>query len=252
MIKVSIIGSGNVAQHLIQVFLQTPEVTLVQVMARNANSVSHLVPQSKIISNITQLEKVDVCIVSVTDNAIAEVAAQLPFQQQLVVHTSGSTELTALGLNNRKGVFYPLQTFSKNKTVDFSNIPLCLEAENENDYKLLEQLAHAISKNVYRISSEQRKSLHVAAVFVSNFVNHMYYIGSEICKEHHIPFEILQPLIQEVAHKVTELPPAEAQTGPALRNDTKTLNKHIAFLENSNYQDIYKLLTQSIQNVKKL
>lgn len=251
MLKVTVIGSGNVAQHLIKVFLQTKEVSLVQAFARQSKSLLHLLPKEKITNNYNALQEADVYIISVTDNAINEVSSQLPFKNELVVHTSGTSSLEVLDSKNRKGVFYPLQTFSKNKEVDFSSIPLCLEAENKEDYKTLEVLANSISNKVYNISSEQRKSLHVAAVFVSNFVNHMYVIGSEICETNNVPFEVLQPLIQEVANKITTLTPKEAQTGPALRNDTKTIEKHIEFLKDSNYQDIYKLLTQSIQNVAK-
>ncbi len=251
MLKVIVIGSGNVAQHLIRVFLQTKEVSLVQAFARQPKSLLHLLPKERITNDYKALQEADLYIISVTDNAIKEVSSQLPFKNKLVVHTSGTSSLQVLDTKNRKGVFYPLQTFSKSKEVDFSSIPLCLEAENENDYKTLELLAKAISNKVYNISSEQRKSLHVAAVFVSNFVNHMYVIGSEICETNNVPFEVLQPLIQEVANKTTTLSPKDAQTGPALRNDTKTIEKHIEFLKDSNYQDIYKLLTQSIQNVAK-
>ncbi len=251
MLKVTVIGSGNVAQHLIKVFLQTKEVFLVQVFARQPKSLLHLLPKERITNDYKALQEADIYIISVTDNAINEVSSQLQFKNKLVVHTSGTSSLEVLDTKNRKGVFYPLQTFSKSKEVDFSSIPLCLEAENENDYKTLELLANAISNKVYNISSEQRKSLHVAAVFVSNFVNHMYVIGSEICETNNVPFEVLQPLIHEVANKITTLSPKEAQTGPALRNDTKTIEKHIEFLKDSNYQDIYKLLTQSIQNVAK-
>lgn len=251
MLKVIVIGSGNVAQHLIKVFLQTKEVSLVQAFARQPKSLLHLLPKEKIRNDYNALQEADVYIISVTDNSINEVSSQLPFKNKLVVHTSGTSSIDVLDAKNRKGVFYPLQTFSKSKEVDFSSIPLCLEAKNEEDYKTLELLAKAISNKVYNISSEQRKSLHLAAVFVSNFVNHMYFIGSEICKENKVPFEVLQPLIQEVADKITTLSPKEAQTGPALRNDTKTIEKHIEFLKDSNYQDIYKLLTQSIKNVAK-
>lgn len=251
MLKVTVIGSGNVAQHLIKVFLQTKEVSLVQAFARQPKSLLHLLPKEKITKDYNALHEADVYIISVTDNVINEVSSLLPFKNKLVVHTSGTSSIDVLDGKNRKGVFYPLQTFSKSKEVDFSSIPLCLEAENEEDYKTLELLAKAISNKVYNISSEQRKSLHVAAVFVSNFVNHMYVIGSEICETNNVPFEVLQPLIQEVANKITALSPKEAQTGPALRNDTKTIEKHIEFLKDSNYQDIYKLLTQSIQNVTK-
>ena len=252
MIKVVIIGSGNVAQHLIKVMQTTININLVQVFARNKESVLHLIAEDKITSDYNAIKEADVYIISVSDNAIAEVAENLPFQNHLVVHTSGSSELSVLDAKNRKGVFYPLQTFSKSKKIDFSSIPLCLEAENETDLLLLEQLANTITQKSYRISSEQRKSLHVAAVFVCNFVNHMYTIGNQICEEHNVPFEVLQPLIMETAQKISALKPEDAQTGPALRNDTKTINKHLEFLQESNYQELYKLLTQSIQNVKKL
>ncbi|WP_430400856.1 Rossmann-like and DUF2520 domain-containing protein [Flavobacterium sp.] len=252
MIKVVIIGSGNVAQHLIKVMQTAVNVNLVQVFARNKESVLHLIAEDKITSDYNAIKEADVYIISVSDNAIAEVSKNLPFKNCLVVHTSGTSELSVLDAKNRKGVFYPLQTFSKSKEIDFSSIPLCLEAESETDLLLLEQLANTITQKSYRISSGQRKSLHIAAVFVCNFANHMYTIGNQICEEHNVPFEVLQPLIIETAHKITSLKPEEAQTGPALRNDTKTINKHLEFLEYSNYQELYKLLTQSIQNVKKL
>lgn len=252
MIKVVIIGSGNVAQHLIKVMQIAANVNLVQVFARNKESVLHLIAEDKITSDYNAIKEADVYIISVSDNAIAEVAENLPFQNRLVVHTSGTSELSVLDTKNRKGVFYPLQTFSKSKEIDFTSIPICLEVENGEDFKTLQSLSQNISEKVFAISSEQRKSLHVAAVFVCNFVNHMYTIGNQICEEHNVPFEVLQPLIMETAQKISTLKPEDAQTGPALRNDTKTINKHLEFLQNSDYQELYKLLTQSIQNVKKL
>jgi predicted short-subunit dehydrogenase-like oxidoreductase (DUF2520 family) len=161
--------------------------------------------------------------------------------------------MTDLDDKNRKGVFYPLQTFSKNKAVDFKQVPICLESQNDDDYKVLETIAKSISERVYAIGSEQRKALHVAAVFVSNFVNHLYKIGNEICEEHQVPFDILKPLIQETANKIVTLSPEEAQTGPAKREDTQTINSHLSFLSNENQKEIYKLLTKSIiDNGKKL
>ena len=233
MIKVVILGSGNVAQHLIEVMKNAPTIDLVQVFARNPNQLNQLLPSSKIVSDYQKIAAADVYIISVSDNAITEVSGKLPFENRLVVHTSGSSDLSVLDNKNRKGVFYPLQTFTKGKDIDFTPIPICLEAENEADYELLEKLGNCISQKVVHISSEQRKSLHVAAVFVSNFVNHMYVIGCEICATNNVPFEVLQPLIQEVANKINFLSPKEAQTGPALRNDTKTIEKHIEFLKNN-------------------
>ena len=253
MIRVSIIGSGNVAQHLIQAFNKTTDVELVQVFARNAASVSHLIATSKITSNFDDFIAVDLFIIAITDDAIAEVSKELPFNNQLVVHTSGSVSIEAIDSKNRQGVFYPLQTFTKSKEVDFKTIPICLEAQNDKDLKTLETAANVISDTVYRINSEQRKALHIAAVFVSNFVNHLYQIGNDICIENNLSFAILKPLIQETANKIVTLSPNKAQTGPAKRKDTQTINTHLNFLTDDNQKEIYKLLTKSIiDNGKKL
>jgi predicted short-subunit dehydrogenase-like oxidoreductase (DUF2520 family) len=154
--------------------------------------------------------------------------------------------MDSLNSNNRKGVFYPLQTFSASKEIDFKLIPICLEATTRKDYQILEKVAKSISDVTYNINSEQRKALHVAAVFVSNFVNHLYQIGNELCLENDLSFEILKPLITETANKIQTLSPTQAQTGPAKRNDTQTIKAHLSFLTNDNQKEIYKLLTKSI------
>lgn len=246
MIQVTIIGSGNVARHLIKAFSEKAEIELVQVFSRKPQMVADLVNSNKIISDYNHLQTVDVIIIGVTDDAIAEVSDQIPFKNQLVVHTSGSVAMSNLDDKNRKGVFYPLQTFSKSKAVDFKIIPICLEAENDKDYQTLETVAKLISNVIYKVNSEQRKALHVAAVFVSNFVNHLYQMGNEICTENNLSFDILKPLIQETANKILTLSPKEAQTGPAKRKDTQTINTHLSFLTDENQKEIYKLLTKSI------
>ena len=257
MIKISIIGSGNVAQHLITTFLHLEElsndVALTQVFSRKKESLTPLLSFEKITDDFNNLQEADLYIIAVSDDAIQNVSAQLPFKNRLVVHTSGSVPLTVLDTNNRKGVFYPLQTFTKGKAISFRDIPICLEAENAYDYQLLDKVAKLISDKVYAINSEQRKALHVAAVFVNNFTNHLYAIGNEICIENQIPFDILKPLMQETVDKVMTLLPDEAQTGPAVRNDEKTIAAHEAFLKHENQLKLYKTLTQSIQqNGKKL
>jgi predicted short-subunit dehydrogenase-like oxidoreductase (DUF2520 family) len=249
MIKVILLGSGNVATHLFQAFSKANEVEVVQVFSR---TISKDFPESIQTSNFNQILDADVYIICVSDNAIAAVSDQLQFENRLVVHTSGSTDFDMLDAKNKRGVFYPLQTFSKNKAVDFTEIPICLETENPSDYEILEKLANSISNSVNKIDGKQRKALHVSAVFVCNFTNHLYQIGNEICKENNIPFHILQPLIEETALKIKSLSPQEAQTGPAVRNDTKTIEKHIDFLTDENQKEIYKILTKSIQNVEKL
>jgi predicted short-subunit dehydrogenase-like oxidoreductase (DUF2520 family) len=246
MISIVIIGSGNVAQHLITAFLQSNGIELIQVFSRQKESVSHLISSNKIVSNYDEIKVADIYIIAISDNAIADVSAKLPFENQLVVHTSGSMPMEILESKNRRGVFYPLQTFTKNKAIDFKEIPICLESELADDFIMIEKLAKSISNSVQSISSEQRKALHVAAVFVCNFVNHLYKIGNDICDENQLSFEILKPLIIETAQKIRQLSPKNAQTGPAKRNDTETINTHLKFLSDENQKEIYKLLTKSI------
>lgn len=247
MVKIVIVGGGNVATHLVKAFSKTKEVSLVQLYARNYEHVTHLKHYTPITNNIESLAKADIYIIAVSDDAIAEVSSKINQKNSLIVHTSGSAPLNSLKNNARKGVFYLLQSFSKDKNVDFSTIPFCLEAEDKNDLILLEKLASSIGKKIYHINSEQRKRLHVAAVFVNNFTNHMYQIGADICSKHKVPFEVLLPLIQETSKKITELTPERAQTGPAKRNDQKTIQNHLELL-NTEQQEIYKLITKSIQN----
>ena len=253
MIRVSIIGSGNVAQHLIVAFSKTTDIELVQVFTRKNTAVADLINPDKIYTNFNDVIAADLFIIAITDDAITEVSAAIPFSNELVVHTSGSVSIEAINNKNRQGVFYPLQTFSKSKEVDFKTIPICIETKNEKDFQILEKVAKSISNSVYKINSEQRKALHIAAVFVCNFVNHLYQIGNDICIENDLPFDILKPLIQETANKILTLSPNQAQTGPAKRKDSQTINAHLSFLSDDNQKEIYKMLTKSIiDNGKKL
>lgn len=247
MINIVILGGGNVAYHLTNALLQNNAVNVVQVYNRNIEKINCYKNSTSITNNLSELKDADIYVLAISDNAISELSSALILKNKLVVHTSGSMAMEELKSTSNKGVLYLLQTFSKEREIDFSTVPICIEAENDEDLSLLETLAKSISKNCYRINSDQRKSLHVAAVFVNNFVNHLYHIGHEICEQNKVPFEILLPLILETANKITSLPPLEAQTGPAKRNDTKTIEKHIAMLT-KNQQEIYTLLTKSIYN----
>lgn len=253
MFKIVIIGSGNVATHLIQAFSENETVDLIQVFARKKENLLSFIAPAKIVDNLSDLKEADLYIIAVSDDAIEQVANQISFENKLVVHTSGSYDFNGISTKNRKGVFYPLQTFSKNKAIDFNTIPLCLEAENEADYAVLEKIAKSVSEKVYQINYQQRQSLHVAAVFVNNFVNHLYQLGSEICDNNQVDFEILKPLIEETANKINKLSPKEAQTGPAKREDFNTIERHLQFISDENQKNIYQMLTQSIlSNGKKL
>ena len=229
MMKVVLIGQGNVASHLATAFDAATNIEIEKVNSRH----------------LKNIPKADVTIIAVSDDAISSVSNLLNASAGLIVHTSGTVPMNDMH-QQRKGVFYPLQSFTKGAIVDFSNIPFCLEATNNNDLELLELVAKSIGEKSYHITSNQRKKLHLAAVFVNNFTNHMYQIGKDICDEHQVPFEILHPLIEETSKKITNISPKEAQTGPAKRNDQQTIKNHLEQL-NSQQQEIYKLITQSIQ-----
>ncbi len=248
MIRVVILGSGNVAQHLYTAFYDQKMVEIVQCYNRKGMPLHPDQKENTITKELPSLEKADIYILAVSDDAINMISKQLPFKDRLVVHTSGSVPMHGLDNSNRRGVFYPLQTFSKDKMVDFSAVPFCLEAEKNEDARLLKELASLLSEKTYQISSKQRNVLHVSAVFVNNFTNYLFSIGNDICNEHDIPFEILHPLIQETAKKIITVQPDQAQTGPAVRNDTETIERHLKILSNSSQKEIYETLTKAIQS----
>ena len=246
MISVILLGTGNVATHLISAFSKAKKVELKQVYGRKKSSLKQIDKNINTTTNLADLEDADVYIIAISDDIIAKFSSQLQLKNKLVVHTSGSVSLQSLQCSANKGVFYPLQTFSKKHKVNFNEVPICIEAENKKDLSLLKKLASSISDKVYPIDSEQRKYLHISAVFTNNFVNKLYSIGYDICSQNKIPFEVLQPLILESAKKIAVNSPADIQTGPAYRNDTKIISNHLKLLS-GNEKKIYKLLTESIQ-----
>lgn len=249
MIKITIIGYGNLAQHLIAAFQQDPTVKIEQIFVRDSSKTFDLDPSIQIVSDWNALIPADIFIIAVSDDSIGQVSQNFPLKNQLLVHTSGGVALEKISNHNRRGVFYPLQTFTKGKAVDFKTIPICIETEFSADLEILKKIAKSISDKMYIINSEQRKALHVAAVFVNNFTNHLYQIGNEICIANQVPFAILEPLIAETAAKIQSLTPLEAQTGPAKRHDQKTIDSHLDFLKSDQIKhNIYKTLTQSIQS----
>jgi len=248
MIKVTLVGTGTVSKHLEQVFSKTDGVEVTQVISSRGKALS------KVLQNFQkkkkeghEFEQSNIYIIAVSDDAILSVSEQFNKSNSLVVHTSGSVSMDTLPKGIRSGVFYPLQTFSTGKKVDFKTIPICIEAEKIEDLELLRELAKSISESVYEISSEQRKSLHLAAVFVNNFTNHIYQIGSEICEQNKVPFDILKPLILETVEKIDSLSPIDSQTGPAKRSDEKTIERHLKQLTNKTHQEVYQILTKSIK-----
>lgn len=248
MIDVVILGGGNVAMQLAKAFHNTKKIKLVQQYSRSKSATFFLENNIATTNNLKNLIEADLYVIAISDDAISNFSEVLILKNKLVVHTSGSVALQDLHCAANKGVFYPLQTISKHKKLNFKKIPICIEAENEKDYKLLDAVAKSISNKVYSVNSEQRKSLHVAAVFVNNFVNHLYKIGNDICTTKNVDFEILKPLIKETAKKIISLSPNDAQTGPAKRNDKKTITNHLDLLT-VKQQKIYTLLTNSIMEL---
>ena len=246
MIKVSILGFGNVGQHLYQAFSKVIGVDVIQIYNRSEININEDL-QASFTTDIKQLKEADIYIIAVPDDSIKELSKTLPIKNKLVVHTSGSVPMSLLSDNNKKGVFYPLQTFSKNAELDFNTIPICIEANNLEDLESLKQLASEISGNVQEINSDKREQLHLSAVFVNNFVNYMYQIGNDLLEENSLNFDILKPLIQETAKKIESLNPEDSQTGPAKRNDLKTIENHLHLLGDSPHRDLYLKITNAIK-----
>ncbi|MEC7772051.1 MAG: Rossmann-like and DUF2520 domain-containing protein [Bacteroidota bacterium] len=246
MLRIVILGTGNLAKHLYDAFIKAKDVDVVQVVGRNREDLQQFSGYAMISYDFDAIADADVYLVAVKDDAIGEVSKYLSNKKGLVAHTSGAMGLNAIQTTN-KGVFYPLQTFTKGKAVEFSNIPICIEAEEKDSLETLRTLAASISENVHHIDSDQRKKLHLAAVFVNNFTNYLYHVGEELCLEEGLSFELLKPLILETANKVQIMSPTEAQTGPARRNDVKSMGNHLELLNKEEHSTLYKLLSQAIK-----
>jgi predicted short-subunit dehydrogenase-like oxidoreductase (DUF2520 family) len=248
--RISIIGSGNVATHL-SAALKNAGHRLVQVYSPNMQHAALLAYHvgAEAVDDLKDLTpETDLFIIAVKDDAIAEIIPRLSTHNKLVVHTSGAVELQQLlNFTPNAGVFYPLQTFSKTKELNFWEVPMCIEGADEAITKTLEELARTISNNVYRVSSAQRNVLHLSAVFACNFTNHLYAVAQDLLAESNMNFDMLRPLIMETADKIKQHSPASVQTGPAVRNDEKTMQAHLQMLAGKHdLQKMYQLLSQDI------
>jgi predicted short-subunit dehydrogenase-like oxidoreductase (DUF2520 family) len=246
MIEIVILGSGNVAFHLCKAMQSSDKVEVKQVYGRTKRSLSSIPIEIDTTTSLSDLKSSHVYIIAISDDAIKEFSKQLPIKDGLVVHTSGSVPMSDIDDKNRKGVFYPLQTFSKDRELNFRTIPICLEAEQNEDLKILKEVGYALSDRVEIIDSQKRATLHLAAVFVNNFVNHLYTIGHNLLDDESLSFDLLKPLIKETANKIDSISPSEAQTGPAIRNDRKTIENHLHLLQNNMDRDIYRMLSTII------
>ena len=248
--RITIIGSGNVATHLAAAFKNAGHAIL-QVYSRDLQNASLLAyhVRAEPIDSIDQINpETDLFVIAIKDDAIETIASALAEYDKLIVHTSGATDMQALSNHTKKaGVFYPLQTFSKTKEVNFNTVPICIEGSDDQIISQLNELAYTITQNVYRINSSERKTLHLAAVFACNFPNYLYYLAQQLLADKQLPFDLLRPLILETAEKVQEYLPANVQTGPAIRNDENTMAAHLRQLqEKPELRALYEQLSQGI------
>ncbi len=251
--RIVFVGAGNLATHLAQA-LHAHGYNIVQVYSRTAESAATLA--QKVNASFTNdLEAVvadaSLYIVSLTDSAFVNLIPQIvkgKNKEALFVHTAGTLSMELWeGYASRYGVFYPMQTFSKQRAVDFASIPIFVEANSQHDTDLLLKMASGISHKAQLATSDQRKKLHVAAVFACNFTNHMYALTAELLEKSNLSFDVMLPLIDETARKVHTLSPKAAQTGPAKRNDELVMNEHLRMLgEGSEMANLYATLSQSI------
>ena len=250
-----ILGAGNVATHL-SVALKNAgfEIKCVYSKTIEAAKILALKVDSHYTNDIKHIPvEADLYIVAVKDEIIKVVIEHLELKYGVVVHTAGSISIDIFkGRFENCGVFYPLQTFSKNREIDFSVVPICLEASNKTLENKLFDLAKCLSKNVSIVDSYKRKKLHLAAVFACNFANHMYSVATNILKDTDLSFELLKPLIDETAQKAIDKDPISAQTGPAVRNDHNVIHEHLEMLKDyPEFEKIYKFVSESIYKLNK-
>lgn len=233
--KIQIIGNGNVGCHL------RKAIEILNPVSVNPHTLDGLDTSA------------DVTIIAVKDDAIAEVASSLPAMDGIIVHTAGSVGMDVLSKHNRRGVFYPLQTFSKKIELDYSQIPVYIETYNKEDETILKEIGSIFTEKIFNLDSEKRRKLHIASVFACNFCNYLWTISEDILTGNGLDFSEIKPLISETFKKMDKASsPQECQTGPAVRKDRKVIDAHIHTLAESgyeNYADIYRLLSDSIMKV---
>ncbi|MDR2148055.1 MAG: DUF2520 domain-containing protein [Tannerella sp.] len=247
--RVVFIGAGNVATHLAPA-MQASGFEIGQIFSRSLGSAQLLAQKlhCNCTANIKEITPdADIYIFAVTDDALPNLVRQIPQNSGVWIHTAGSIPMNIFnGYSERYGVIYPLQTLSKNRAVDFRQVPLFIEANHTDTEIIIREIADSVSSIVNAVDSEKRKYLHLAAVFACNFTNYLYAVATEIIEKQDIDRNVLQPLIDETAAKLHTMTPVEAQTGPAVRNDRKTMEKHLEMIENKEIRELYKMISENI------
>lgn len=252
-INTTLIGSGNMAHHLGPA-LENIGVKVSAVYGRNPSSVKSVIGrlyEAEVADSLDFSEsKSNFFIIAVSDKSIESIASEIILPDEaVVVHTSGSQPLSILGYvpTENIGVFYPLQSFSRDSSIDFKNVPVCLESQNKYTYEFLLNIASRLSNTVTKVESADRKAIHIAAVFANNFTNHLLKISKDILENKGLDFEILYPLISSTLEKALRYGPESSQTGPGIRNDLEIIENHLTYLsQNERIEQIYHHITKSI------
>ena len=252
MMKVTLIGAGNLATQLGK-SLKKAGVIISQVYSRTEDSARTLgeLLEAEWLTDIKALrDETDIYIFSVKDSVLCELISEVCKSRgdKLFLHTAGSMSMSCFeGKALHYGVFYPMQTFSKTKDVDFERIPVFIEGNSIETEDVIRSLANKLSQRVIRLSSADRKYLHLAAVWACNFTNYCYTVASDILGEHGIPFDVMLPLINETTEKIQKISPKEAQTGPAVRGDRNVMSKQLELMNGKeDLQELYKMLSKGI------
>ena len=252
MMKVTLIGAGNLATQLGK-SLKKAGVIISQVYSRTEDSARTLgeLLEAEWLTDIKALrDEADIYIFSVKDSVLCELISEVCKSRgdKLFLHTAGSMPMSCFeGKALRYGVFYPMQTFSKTKNVDFERIPVFIESNSIETEDVIRSLANKLTQRVIRLSSADRKYLHLAAVWACNFTNYCYTVASDILGEHGIPFDVMLPLINETTEKIQKISPKEAQTGPAVRGDRNVMSKQLELMNGKeDLQELYKMLSKGI------
>ena len=247
MLSIVIIGTGNVSHHISKAIEKVKSLKLIQICGRKKKIPENFNQSISYCHNLKQIKKADFYVICVNDDAILKISNKLDTDtESIVVHSSGSTNMNQLSKHKNHGVLYPLQTFSKNKKTVFKDVPIIVEGNSNLALYKIKKVSKLLTKKVVVCNSDQRTLIHISAVFTNNFSNYMNVIAKKILKSQNIDEDILNPLIKETADKLNYLSPIEAQTGPAIRNDEKTIQKHLNLLKESKYFKIYDDLTRLI------
>ena len=242
--KINIIGRGNVASQFVKKFNTIPKLIILHWYSR---SFEKTVDNNGIkrTNNLKDLKNADINFLMVSDDVVKKISKKIT-NKTFTVHSSGIHNLEELNNKGGKGVFYPIQTFSKKKDVEFKNLPICIESDTKSNFLKLKNLIKLLEAKPVLMNSNNRKYLHLSATIVNNFTNHLYTNAKDICIENNIPFVLFKNQINETTSNALSLSPRKSQTGPAKRNDRQTINKHLELLENNSFKKVYKTLTESI------